>query len=122
MSLKLFADHCVPNSLINFFRMRGDVVFVLREHIPMESPDPEVIEKAQNLEAILLTLNGDFSDLIRYPPHQFKGIISIQLKNHPENIPAICESLTQYLTTNPEMANFQGKLVVVEPHRVRVRS
>lgn len=122
MSLKLFADHCVPNFLINFFRKRGDVVLVLREHLPMESPDPLVIAKAQEFGAILLTLNGDFSDLIRFPPEQFKGIISIQLKNHPENIPAICEKLIHYLIDNPDMVNFHGKLVVVEPHRIRVRS
>jgi predicted nuclease of predicted toxin-antitoxin system len=122
MSLRLFADHCVPNSLINFFRERGDVVLVLREHLPMESPDPMVIAKAQEFGAILLTLNGDFSDLIRYPPQHFKGIIAIQVKNHPENIPTIGEKLVKYLIDNPAMDNFHGKLVVIEPHRVRVRS
>lgn len=62
----------------------------------MDSPDPVVITKAQESGAILLTLNGDFSDLIRYPPQQFKGILAIQLKNHPENIPAICKKLVGY--------------------------
>jgi predicted nuclease of predicted toxin-antitoxin system len=122
MILKFFADHCVPNSIIKFLREQGHEVLVLRDHIPMDSPDPVVIQKAQEYEAVLLTLNGDFADLINYPPQQFKGIISIQLKNHPENIPLICEKLRAYIEENSEMANFEGKLIVVEPHRIRVRS
>ncbi|MEI6705058.1 MAG: DUF5615 family PIN-like protein [Deltaproteobacteria bacterium] len=121
MSLKFFADHCVPNSMIKFLREQGDEVLVLRDYIPMDSPDPVVIQKAQECEAVLLTLNGDFADLINYPPQRFKGIISIQLKNHPENIPLICEKLRVYIEENRDMADFQGKLVVVEPHRIRVR-
>jgi predicted nuclease of predicted toxin-antitoxin system len=88
----------------------------------MDSPDPVVIQKAQECNALLLTLNGDFADLINYPPQRFKGIISIQLKNHPENIPLICEKLQVYIDEHPVMADFKGKLIVFEPHRIRVRN
>ena len=121
MILKLFADHCVPNSIINFLREQGTEVLLLREYIPMDSPDPVVITKAQECETVLLTLNGDFADLINYPPQRYRGIIAIQLKNHPENIPLICEKLRLYMKENPDMADFEGKLIVVEPHRIRVR-
>jgi predicted nuclease of predicted toxin-antitoxin system len=121
MILKFFADHCVPNSIITFLREQGNEVLVLREYIPMDSPDPVVIQKAQECGAILLTLNGDFADLINYPPQRFKGIISIQLKNRPENIPLICEKLRLYFIESCDMTDFEGKLIVVEPHRIRVR-
>jgi predicted nuclease of predicted toxin-antitoxin system len=119
--LKFFADHCVPNSIINFLREQGTEVLLLREYISMDSPDPVVINKAQECETVLLTLNGDFADLINYPPQRYRGIIAIQLKNHPENIPLICEKLRMYMEENPDMADFKGKLIVVEPHRIRVR-
>ena len=121
MILKFFADHCVPNSIIKFLIEHGTEVLVLREYIPMDSPDPVVIIKAQECETVLLTLNGDFADLINYLPQRYKGIISIQLRNHPENIPLICEKLRVYMEANPDMADFKGKLIVVEPHRIRVR-
>jgi predicted nuclease of predicted toxin-antitoxin system len=121
MSLRFFADHCVPNSIIRFFREQGFEVLVLREFIPMDSPDPVVIDKAQECGAILLTLNGDFADLINYPPQMYKGIISIQLKSRPENIPAICERLGRLFDMHHEMNDFKGKLYVVEAHRMRVR-
>ncbi len=64
MSLKFFADHCVPNAVIQALRNAGHQVFILREHIPRDSPDPVVIAKAQELNAILVSLNGDFADPI----------------------------------------------------------
>ena len=94
---------------------------MLREYIPKDSPDPIVIDKAQECGSKLLTLNGDFADLINYPPQRYRGIISVQLKNHPENIPAICERFAKFFESHQNMADFKGKLIVVEPHRIRVR-
>ncbi|HEX4947132.1 MAG TPA: hypothetical protein VFZ34_10725 [Blastocatellia bacterium] len=45
----------------------GYEVDAVKDHIPIDSPDPIVIAQAQTLNAILLTLNGDFADIINYP-------------------------------------------------------
>lgn len=55
----------------------------------MESADALVVEKAQELDAILLSLNSDFADIVNYPPERFEGIIALQLRNHPETTPAL---------------------------------
>jgi hypothetical protein len=34
-----------------------------------------VISEAQELDAILISLNGDFADIVTYPPEKYKGII-----------------------------------------------
>jgi predicted nuclease of predicted toxin-antitoxin system len=121
MSLRFFIDHCVPTSVVNFLREAHYEVFVLREQIPTDSPDPHVIAKAQELDAILLSLNGDFSDIVSYPPENYKGIISLQLHNHPEIIPAVMKKLLEFFVTQPNMDNYKGKLFLVEVHRIRVR-
>lgn len=74
MNLKFFADHCVSNFIIQSLRDSGYEVLILREHIPAESPDPVVISKAQQLDAILVSLNGDFSDIVTFPPANYSGI------------------------------------------------
>jgi hypothetical protein len=55
--------------------------------MPAESPDRAVIAKAQKLGAILLSLNGDFADIVAYPPGQLGGIVALQiaiiLRSHP---------------------------------------
>ncbi|MUL37194.1 hypothetical protein BWI75_12820 [Gloeocapsopsis sp. AAB1 = 1H9] len=51
------------------------------------SLDEIVITKAQELAAILGSLNGDFANIVAYPPANDGGIFSIQLRDHPEIIP-----------------------------------
>ena len=68
MSLRFFADHCISNVVI---QMLADSVVIL---------------KAQELDSILISLNGDFSDIVTYPPANYKGVIALQMRNHPEII------------------------------------
>lgn len=121
MNLKFFADQCIPNPVITALRNAGHEVFILREHIPRDSPDPIVIAKAQELDLILISLNGDFSDIVVYPPSRYKGIVSLQVKNHPEVIPVLMARLINYFAVYPEMSHYRGKLLVVETHRIRIK-
>jgi predicted nuclease of predicted toxin-antitoxin system len=73
MSLRFFIDQCVPHSIIQTLQNAGYEVFVLGDFIPIESPDRVVIAKAQELEAILVSLNGDFADIVTYPQERISG-------------------------------------------------
>ncbi len=119
--LRFFADHCVSNYIVQSLRKEGYEVFVLREHIPQDSKDTLVIEKAQELEAILLSLNGDFSDIVRYPPSEYRGIISLQIRNHPEITTNLMQKLTKYLAEHPDARHYKGRLFLAEVHRIRIR-
>ncbi|MEG4329235.1 DUF5615 family PIN-like protein [Microcoleus sp. herbarium5] len=121
MSLRLFIDQCVPKSIIQILRDTGHEVFVLGDYIPIESPDTIVIAKAQELNAILVSLNGDFADIVTYPPSSYQGIISIQLRNHPEIIPQLMARLTEYLSLHDSEEHYRGKLLLVEVYRIRIR-
>ncbi len=46
MGLKFFADHCVPNIVVDALRLAGYEVWRVRDYIPVESPDSVVISKA----------------------------------------------------------------------------
>jgi predicted nuclease of predicted toxin-antitoxin system len=59
MNIRFFADHCVSNYVIQDLRNAGHEVLRLKNHIPTDSPDSVVISKAQELDAILISLNGD---------------------------------------------------------------
>lgn len=89
--MRFFADHCVPGSI------------------------------AAALDAVLLSLNGDFSDIVRYPPSNYGGIVSVQVKNRPEVLGQIAQRLTTYLSNQPDRAHYRGKLLLVEAHRIRIR-
>ncbi|MEP6515547.1 DUF5615 family PIN-like protein [Microcoleus vaginatus] len=121
MSLRLFIDQCVPKSVIQILRDTDHEVFVLGDYIPIESPDTIVIAKAQELNAILVSLNGDFADIVTYPPSSYQGIIYIQLRNHPEIIPQLMARLTEYLSLHDSEEHYRGKLLLVEVYRIRIR-
>ena len=96
-------------------------MFRLREYLPPDSADPVVIAQAQKLDALLVSLNGDFANIVLYPPANYKGIIALQVRNHPEIIPQLMTRLKGYLSAHPEMKYYTGKLLVVEAYRIRVR-
>ena len=121
MSLVFFGDQCVPASITDALRIAGYRVVLLREVLPIRAVDPLVLAKAHELDAILVSLDGDFSDIVAYPPSEQGGIISIQLHNHPEIIPQVMETLTTFLSNNPEREFYRRKLLLVEVHRIRIR-
>lgn len=121
MGLRFFADQCVPITVTESLRDAGYEVLCFRDFLPIESVDSVVISKAQKLKAILISLNGDFANILDYPPANYKGIIALQVRNHPEVLPQIVSRLKDYLSTNPDMEHYKGKLFLVEVHRIRIR-
>ncbi len=122
MSLRFFADHCVPGSVVKSLREAGHETLLLREHLPKDSPDTIVIAKAQDLEAILVSFNGDFCDIVRFPPARYRGIIALQIRDHPEIIPVVMRRFIRFLSESSDPATYAGKLFLVEPHRIRIRT
>lgn len=102
-------------------RTSGCEVFKLKDWMPQESPDPTVISKTQELNCVLISLNGDFADIVTYPPSRFKGIIALQVHNHPEIIPSMMDRLDEYLVDHPDVDHYNGKLLLVEVQRIRIR-
>ena len=121
MALRFFADHCVSNLVMQSLEAAGHEVRRLKDYLPVESPDSAVIAQTQELDAILLSLNGDFADIVTYPPAQFKGIVALQILNHPEVTAHLNARLKRYLDLHPRMEEYRGKLIVVEADRIRIR-
>ena len=120
MSLRFLGDQCVPAEITDTLRRHGHQVILLRDVLPIRSIDPVVIAKAQELEAVLLSLNGDFTDIVTYPPTSYRGIVGIQLHNHPEIIPQLVKRLLAFLNRNPAQEFYHQKLVLAEVHRIRI--
>lgn len=121
MSVRFFADHCVANSVVAELTKAGHQVHELRDHLPTDAADQVVIQMAQSLDAVLLSLNGDFADIVSYPPADYKGIVALRVRNHPETLPQAVKKLLEYLNDHPDAEHYVGKLFLVEPHQIRTR-
>jgi predicted nuclease of predicted toxin-antitoxin system len=111
--VRFFVDQCVPLSVAESLRGAGHPTEMLRDHLPIDAKDPDVIACAQGPGAVLVTLNGDFADIINYPPSRFGGIVALQVRNHPETLPAIVMRLPTYLGEHPGREHYTGKLLVI---------
>lgn len=122
MNVRFFTDQCVPMEVARRLRTAGYEVIVLRDIIPVRSPDTAVLAKAGEMKCVLVSINGDFSDIVTYPPARYGGIISLQLHNHPEILPKILDRLLHFLESHPNPTDYAGQLFLVEVHRIRIRS
>jgi predicted nuclease of predicted toxin-antitoxin system len=58
--MRLFIDHCVPESVPQILEEHGYAVIRLREKTAPDSPDSLVAAVAEANNAVLVTMDGDF--------------------------------------------------------------
>ena len=119
--MKFFADHCVQERICEGLEKAGHEVQRLKNHLIQDAKDPEVLGKAQELGAVLISVNGDFSQIVEYPPSQYGGIISLRERNQPNSVEPILEQLFKFLDGKNQQ-DIVGRLVIVETFGFRQRT
>jgi predicted nuclease of predicted toxin-antitoxin system len=82
-------------------------------------PDDEIAVVCQAEQRVILTLDLDFSNIRRYPPQDYAGIIV--LRPGSKGRASVMRTLTQFmplLSTVPLI----GHLWIVEEQRIRIRN
>ena len=116
--MSLLLDHCVPRKFLREIQSWGYEVSQLQEHITPDALDADVIALAQQLDAVLLTIDLDFANIFDYPPTNYAGIVVIRYQVVDEL--ALMSTLRQMLS-DLYRDNLRAKLVIVEAKRYRVR-
>jgi predicted nuclease of predicted toxin-antitoxin system len=120
--VRFFLDHCIANSVATALRSAGHEVVHLYQAIPVDSEDHVVIKTAQTMDALLVSLNGDFADIVQFDPGNYSGIISLRMENRPSRIPLLMTQLFNLFSKYPDRDWYRGKLIIVEPYRCRIRT
>lgn len=82
-------------------------------------PDDNVASAAREANRVLLTQDGDFSDIHRYPPGTHPGIVILRSGSRSVKI---VERLLNWFIENAPLEELVGKTAVVEFGRIRLRS
>ena len=114
----ILLDQCVPAKFQRIIKTWGYDVDLLKQHIAPNSPDPDVIELAKNLDAVLLTIDLDFSNIIDYPPQDFQGIIVLRYDIRAET--AVLNTLKQALA-DLYRDDLRQVLIIVDESKYRIR-
>lgn len=116
--MKFLLDENLSPGHAELLRTMGhDAVAVIEVGLAGAS-DPEVAAFAAHQGRILITLDGDFANIIRFPPERTAGVIRLRL--HPPTEEAIGRRLRSAI---PRLVgrNLSGQLVVVQADRIRIR-
>jgi predicted nuclease of predicted toxin-antitoxin system len=116
--MSILVDHCVPHLFVRRLHEWGYSATPLRTHLAPDAEDPDVIALAQQLDAILLTVDMDFANILNYPPQNFQGIIVARYEAHREK--AVLNTLQQALQ-DLYRERLRGVLVIVTANRYRIR-
>lgn len=87
--------------------------------IGLSGADDERVRAAAIAEQrVLLTLDADFANVLRYPPAATPGVVRLRL--HPATEDAIDEMLNGAIPRVAEVS-VRSKLVVVDERKIRIR-
>lgn len=115
MRLKL--DENVDTRLAALLRQASHDVTTVRDQELCGIRDPVLYEHCISEDLILVTLDLDFSNVLRYPPERTPGLVVLRGPNDLfSTVRFLVQTLVNALTTGTP----SGRLWIVEPGRVRI--
>jgi predicted nuclease of predicted toxin-antitoxin system len=117
--LRFKLDENMPSSVASLLRSAGHDVDTVFEERLAGAIDSEVYRAAYTAERILVTLDLDFADIRTYRPSDGRGVWILRAPSH--DVKSLTAMLTRALAIT-EAEPTAGKLWIVEPDRVRIRS
>jgi hypothetical protein len=115
MNLKL--DENLDARLTSVLRRAGHEVSTVREQGLAGVDDQALYVHCRFESRILVTLDLDFSNVLRYPPETSGGIVVFR---GPDDLLPTLRTLTETMIGALAKASPAGQLWIVEPGRVRV--
>lgn len=116
--MRFKADENIPNDVVECLRAAGHDASSVPEQAMSGTTDDQVAEVCRDEQRVIVTLDLDFSDIRRFAPVDYPGIII--LRPAVQTVPHLVRIVTNLLpliSTEP----LAGKLWIVDENRVRIR-
>lgn len=116
--MKIKLDENLGRSAKSLLQGAGHDVMLVREQDLSGAPDSEIYRVCCEEARVLITLDHDFSHVLRFPPERSHGIVILELPPRPTP-DSLLARLREFLALAAERP-IQNELWIVEPGRVRV--
>lgn len=118
--MRFLVDADLSPRLAAIFAEYGHDSVHVYDETSSSAPDPQIAALANRTGRCIVTADFDFANVLDYPPRLFKGIVVLTL---PYGVgPVYIEAIVRhFLDRLPSLSPIEGKLVIVEPGRIRVR-
>lgn len=111
-------DENLPYEACRILQNAGyDAVSVLDQQLG-GYPDTDIATVCKSESRVLVTLDGDFANILAYPPENFSGIVVIRTENQAKSV--VLENIRR-LVAVLKTESPQGELWIVESNRIRIR-
>lgn len=100
------------------FRAAGHDVVTVREELLEGATDRRLFNVCKDEKRCLITLDLDFSNVVRFPPHTSAGIAVIRLPQN-SNLVVIEKVIKRFLNAI-EREPISGQLWIIETDRIRI--
>jgi len=115
--MKFLADECVYLVTTQLLRRLGHDVVTAQEAGLAGQPDEKILAYATAHERVLITIDMDFSNIRRYPPKTYTGIVVLKIR--PRNMEAVHQILARLIDESVE--SLSQALVIVDQTKYRIR-
>jgi predicted nuclease of predicted toxin-antitoxin system len=116
--LRIKTDENIGRDAVRFLRNHGHDVMTVREQDLGGYSDDAIFQVCCEEQRTLITLDRDFGNLLRFPPHRSAGIAIIDL-GHAASLSSMTHRLTDFVDLATR-ESIDGKLWIVEPGRIRI--
>jgi predicted nuclease of predicted toxin-antitoxin system len=118
--MRFLLDANMPRSAVALLLKCGHEVEFARDIGLQAAPDDQIASHAIQSRAVLLTRDLDFSDVRRYPPEKYPGIVVLRLTDIA-TASEVTRVLERFLAEPAFLGALSRRLVILEVDRVRFR-
>jgi len=119
--VRFLIDANMPRRSGDLIRSCGHDAIDVRDVGMADSPDEPIAALARSERRCILTRDKDFGNIRDYPPAEYAGIVVFSL-DETLTADSILDILGAFLDQQEVLASLTGKLAIVEPGQVRLRS
>ena len=115
--MKFKLDENLDARLASLLRKAGHDAVTVRDEELRGISDTALVARCKDEERVLISLDKDFSNTLRFPPEKTPGLVVLRGDN---NLFATMQPLIQSLMRALDQASPDGRLWIIEPGRLRI--
>jgi predicted nuclease of predicted toxin-antitoxin system len=117
--LKFVIDEDMPRSTGRILKQQGYEVKDIRDYGLRGAEDEEIYEFAQREQALILTGDRGFGNILRFPVGKHFGIVVAHFPNEMPTTEINRDLIERFEYLSED--DFRGNLIIIEPGKIRIR-
>jgi hypothetical protein len=113
-------DASLPRPTTALIASYGHTATDVRDIGMATASDNQIAAHAQANQLILLSRDGDFGNVLDYPPDHYQGIVVVHPPRHASRV-VVLSLIEQFLQLRDVVDQLPGRLAIIEPGRIRLR-